>query len=65
MSLIALATSSALRHRAISAGYLSTKRRHGLRRCRYKGLDGMQRWVGYGIITDNLINLGRALHAQS
>jgi IS5 family transposase len=36
-----------------------TKRRHGLNRCRYKGDDGMRRWVGLGIIADNLINMGR------
>ena len=33
------------------------KRRHGLRRCRYHGLDGMHRWVGLGVIVDNLINI--------
>jgi IS5 family transposase len=37
------------------------KRRHGLNRCRYKGRAGMKRWVGLGIISDNLINIGRAL----
>jgi IS5 family transposase len=37
------------------------KRRHGLTRCRYQGDAGMQRWVGLGVIGDNLINLGRAL----
>jgi IS5 family transposase len=37
-----------------------TKRRHGLSRCRYKGPVGMHRWVGLGIIADNLINIGRA-----
>ena len=37
------------------------KRRHGLTRCRYKGDDGMKRWVGLGVIADNLINLGRVL----
>ena len=37
------------------------KRRHGLRRCRYKGNHGMKRWVGLGVISDNLINIGRAL----
>jgi IS5 family transposase len=40
------------------------KRRHGLRRCRYKGFDGMRRWVGLGVIADNLINVGRAIDAQ-
>ncbi len=38
------------------------KRRHGLDRCHYKGFDGMQRWVGLGIIADNVINIGRAMH---
>jgi len=37
------------------------KRRHGLTRCRYKGEAGMRRWVGLGVIGDNLINLGTAL----
>ena len=37
------------------------KRRHGLDRCRYKGADGMKRWVGLGVVADNLINIGRAL----
>ena len=40
------------------------KRRHGLNRCRYKGADGMKRWVGLGVIADNLINIGRALAAR-
>jgi transposase, IS5 family len=33
------------------------KRRHGLRRCRYHGVDGMHRWVGFGVIADNLMNI--------
>jgi transposase, IS5 family len=37
------------------------KRRHGLTRCRYKGANGMKRWVGLGVIADNLINIGNAL----
>jgi IS5 family transposase len=37
------------------------KRRHGLARCRYKGEIGMQRWVGLGVIADNLVNIGRAM----
>jgi len=40
------------------------KRRHGLARSRYHGSDGMRRWVGLGIIADNLINLGRWLAQQ-
>jgi IS5 family transposase len=34
------------------------KRRHGLYRSRYKGLAGMKRWVGLGVIADNLIHIG-------
>lgn len=34
------------------------KRRHGLNRCRYRGLNGMERWVGLGVIADNLIHIG-------
>src|SRR5467141_2768754 len=41
------------------------KRRHGLNRCRYKGENGMGRWVGLGVIADNLINIGRAMEKQS
>jgi transposase, IS5 family len=41
------------------------KRRHGLNRCRYKGLSRMQRWVGLGVIGDNLINIGHALAASA
>ena len=33
------------------------KRRHGLRRCRYHGTDGMERWVGFGI----LAHIGRQI----
>jgi transposase-like protein DUF772/DDE family transposase len=37
------------------------KRRHGFSRCRYRGLDGMKRWVGLAVLADNLINIGSAL----
>jgi IS5 family transposase len=37
------------------------KRRHGLSRCRYHGIGGMRRWVGLGVIADNLFNIGRYL----
>jgi IS5 family transposase len=40
------------------------KRRHGLNRCRYKGMPGIQRWVGLGVVADNLINIGHALAAS-
>ena len=32
------------------------KRRHGLRRCRYRGADGTARWVGLGVIANNLMS---------
>jgi IS5 family transposase len=41
------------------------KRRHGLNRCRDKGDRGMQRWIGLGIIGDNLINIGRVLTGRA
>lgn len=30
------------------------KRRDGLARCRYRGMDGMKRWVGWGVVSNNL-----------
>lgn len=39
------------------------KRRHGLNRCLYKGDDGMKRWVGLGVIGDNLLSIGEHLDA--
>ena len=41
------------------------KRRHGLNRCRYKGEDGMKRWVGLGVIADNLINIASAMDSPA
>ena len=41
------------------------KRRHGLNRCRYKGFVGMKRWVGLGVIADNVVNIGRAMEKQA
>ena len=37
------------------------KRKHGLLRCRYRGMDGMERWVGLGAIANNLIQIGKRL----
>jgi transposase, IS5 family len=41
------------------------KRRHGLNRSRYKSADGIKRWVGLGVIADNLLNIARALKKRS
>jgi len=49
-----------------SEGRISVvKRRHGLDRCRYKGYVGMNRWVGLGVIADNVVNIGTALKRQA
>jgi IS5 family transposase len=48
------------RWRVGSEGRISVlKRRHGLRRCRYHGREGMHRWVGLGVIADNLMTIAR------
>ena len=55
------AARAALRWRTGSEGRISAlKRRHGLRRCRYRGESGMQRWIGLGVIANDLLVLGRA-----
>jgi len=41
------------------------KRRHGLNRCRYRGDQGMKRWVGLGVIADTLISMGKVLAART
>jgi IS5 family transposase len=41
------------------------KRRHGLRRSLYKGPAGMRRWVGLGVIADNVIHIGTHLAGQA
>ena len=41
------------------------KRRHGLRRSLYKGPDGIKRWVGLGVIADNIMHIGTHLAEQA
>jgi Transposase DDE domain len=49
-----------------SEGRISVvKRRHGLDRSRYRGQVGIKRWVGLGVIADNLVNISRAMARQS
>jgi IS5 family transposase len=56
---------AAQKWRTGSEGRISVlKRRHGLNRCRYRGLGGMERWVGLGVIADNLIQIGTRLALQ-
>jgi IS5 family transposase len=40
------------------------KRRHGLRRCRYRGADGTARWVGLGVIANNLMSTAAFMHPR-
>jgi transposase, IS5 family len=48
-----------------SEGRISVvKRRHGLNRSRYRGAAGIKRWVGLGVIADNLVNISRAMAKQ-
>ena len=55
------AVRAALRWRTGCEGRISAlKRRHGLRRCRYRSIAGMERWVGLGVIANDLLVLGRA-----
>jgi IS5 family transposase len=41
------------------------KRRHGLRRCRYHGADGTARWVGLGVIANNLVCTATFVNARA
>jgi IS5 family transposase len=41
------------------------KRRHGLTRCRYRGVEGIRRWVGLGVMADTLISMGNLLAART
>jgi transposase, IS5 family len=51
----------AMRWRTGCEGRISVlKRCHGLRRCRYRGSRGVERWVGLGVIAHNLRVLARA-----
>jgi len=56
----------AMRWRTGCEGRISAlKRRHGLSRCRYRGEQGMERWVGLGVIANNLLVLARAQAPKS
>ena len=54
------------RWRVGSEGRISVlKRRHGLRRCRYRGADGTARWVGLGVIANNLMSTASFMSARA
>jgi transposase, IS5 family len=49
------------RFRAGIEGRISVlQRRFGLKRCLYQGEEGMGRWVGWAIVTSNLLQIARA-----
>jgi IS5 family transposase len=53
---------AALRYRSGVEGRISVLRgARGLRRCLNRGETGLQRWVGWGVITNNLVVLATAL----
>jgi IS5 family transposase len=51
-------------HQGVEGRISVLKRRHGLDRCLYHGEDGFERWVGWGVITHNLLTIGKALTAR-
>ena len=53
---------SGMRYRAGVEGRISVMKRRGyLARCRDKGRDGFDRWVGWGVLTSNLSTIARAV----
>jgi IS5 family transposase len=52
------------RFRAGIEGRISVlKRKYGWDRCRNRGEEGFERWVGFGVIANNLRAMARALAA--
>ena len=51
-------------HQGIEGRISVLKRRHGLDRCLYHGQDGFERWIGWGLIAHNLLQIGTALAAR-
>ena len=41
----------------------SLRRDYGWRKCRYHGQDGMERWLGLGVIASNLRHIAQARRA--
>lgn len=48
-------------HAGIEGRISVVRRKHGLDRCRNKGQIGFERWVGWGVIANNLTVMSRAL----
>ena len=48
-------------HAGVEGRISVIKRKYGLDRCRNRGQDGFERWVGWGIIANNLTAMGKGL----
>lgn len=48
-------------HAGVEGRISVTKRKHGLRRCLDHGQDGFSRYIGWGVLANNLTVMGRAL----
>ena len=52
-------------HAGVEGRISVSKRKHGLDRCLDHGEDGFDKWVGWGIIANNLTVMGRTLAAKA
>ncbi len=48
-------------HAGVEGRISVIKRKYGLERCRNRGHDGFERWIGWGVIANNLTALGKGL----
>jgi IS5 family transposase len=48
-------------HAGVEGRISVIKRKYGLDRCRNRGQDGFERWVGWGVIANNLTAMGKGL----
>ena len=48
-------------HAGVEGRISVIKRKHGLDRCRNRGQHGFERWVGWGVIANNLTAMGKGL----
>jgi IS5 family transposase len=48
-------------HAGVEGRISVIKRKYGLDRCRNHGQDGFERWVGWGVIANNLTVMGKGL----
>ncbi|NCF69716.1 MAG: ISNCY family transposase [Chloroflexi bacterium] len=48
-------------HAGVEGRISVIKRKHGLDRCRNRGQDGFERWVGWGVIANNLTAMAKGL----